>query len=33
MLLAEASRLFERVRHLQDAEVFVVAADYLDANR
>ena len=32
-LLAEAGRLFERVRHLQDAEVFLVAADDLHANR
>ena len=33
MLLAKTSRLFERVRHLQDAEVFFVAADDLQANR
>src|SRR5437870_3429978 len=32
-LLAEAGRLFERVRHLQDAEVVVVAAGDLQANR
>src|SRR5712691_7061249 len=31
--LTEASRLFERVRHLQDAEVFFVAADDLHSNR
>ena len=32
-LLAESSRLFERVRHLQDAEIFFVAADDLHAYR
>ncbi len=32
-LLAEARRLLEGVRHLQDAEVLVVAADDLHANR
>src|SRR4029077_10365700 len=31
-LLTEASRLFERVRHLQDAKVFFVAAHDLHAN-
>src|ERR1700682_6538771 len=31
--LTEASRLFERVRHLQDAEIFFVAADDLHSNR
>src|SRR5580704_2901791 len=33
MLLTEASRLFERVRHLQDAEVFFVAAHDLHTYR
>src|SRR5260370_27252349 len=32
MLLTEASRLFERVRHLQDAEVLLVAAHDLHAH-
>jgi hypothetical protein len=32
-LLAEAGRLFERVRHFEDAEVCFVAADNLHANR
>ena len=32
-LLTEASRLFERVRDLQDAEVLFIAADDLHANR
>src|SRR5271155_4923242 len=33
VFLAEASRLFESVRHLQDAEVLLVAADDLQADR
>jgi hypothetical protein len=33
LVLAEASRLFERVRYLEHAEVLVVAADDLHSNR
>src|ERR1019366_3245013 len=33
VLLTEASRLLERVRHLQHTEIRFVAADYLHPNR